>query len=312
MYKKICLVLCCFSLLVLLILTGCEPGTRVKGVRERNELKSEPQIIVELVSDQGKSLGLEEYITGVVAGEMKPDWPENAYAAQAIIARTFALKYMSDNKTNRISGSYQFAQEYKPENISSEIQEAVQKTRGEVLVYKDEYINAWFHASAAGQTTSAEVGLGYEEDDPPYIISVKSPDEEAPVDIKNWEVTFSNSEIIQALQELGYSMDSFTNIEIVDQDQTGRVISFKFIGGRDSITIKASEFRNALDPKKLKSTKISGLKRTDKGFVFTGSGFGHGVGMSQWGAYKMAIEEKSPEEIVSHYYKDVEIVKEYN
>ncbi|NLM98288.1 MAG: SpoIID/LytB domain-containing protein [Halanaerobiaceae bacterium] len=312
MCKKPGPVLCLFCLLLVLIMAGCESGTGGKAVRRRNVLKDEPQIIVELANNQEKKLGLEEYITGVVAGEMKPDWPENAYAAQTIIARTFALKYLSDNKTNRISGSYQFAQEYRPEKITPEIREAVKKTRGEVIVYKDEYINAWFHASAGGQTTSAKVGLGFEKEEPPYIISVKSPDEEAPADIKNWEVIFADSEIIRALQELGYSIDSLSNIEIVDKDQTGRVVSFMITGGDDSITVKASEFRNALDPQKLKSTKISGLKRTAGGFAFKGSGYGHGVGMSQWGAYKMAREKKSPEEIVSHYYKDVEIVKEYD
>lgn len=63
-----------------------------------------------------------------------------------------------------------------------------QKDQGEVIVYKDEYINAWFHASAGGQTTSAKVGLAYQEEEPPYIISVKSPDDQAPEDVKSWEV----------------------------------------------------------------------------------------------------------------------------
>lgn len=67
---------------------------------------------------------------------MKPDWPENAYAAQTIIARTFALKYLSDNKTNRISGSYQFAQEYRPEKITPEIREAVKKQEVRLLSIK--------------------------------------------------------------------------------------------------------------------------------------------------------------------------------
>ena len=119
-------------------------------------IKGRTRITVKLQDGQ-EEMGLEEYITGVVAGEMEANWPENAYAAQAIIARTFALKHLSDNDTNIISGSYQFAQEYKPEKVTEEIEKAVKKTRGEVIVYKDEYINAWFHASAGGQTTSAKV-----------------------------------------------------------------------------------------------------------------------------------------------------------
>lgn len=300
-------------LFISLFIVGCEQeGTRVKGVRKRNKLEGEPELIVELVDGQEKNLGLEEYITGVVAGEMKADWPENAYAAQAIIARTFALKHMSDNNTNRISGSYQFAQEYKPENISSEIEEAVQKTRGEVVVYNDDYINAWFHSSAAGQTTSAKVGLAYEKNEPPYVVSVDSPDDQAPDDVQNWEAVFSNSEITNTLAEMGNNIVSLNNIEIVDKDDTGRVIHFKFTGESGDITIKAANFRNELDSKRLKSIKISKFEMTDDGVVFAGSGFGHGVGMSQWGAYAMAKEGSTPEEIVSHYFKDVEIVKEYD
>ena len=257
-------------------------------------------------------MGLEEYITGVVAGEMKADWPENADAAQAIIARTFALKHMSDNDTNVISGSYQFAQEYQPEKITGEIEKAVKRTRGEVIVYEDEYINAWFHASAGGKTTSAKVGLAYQEEEPPYIVSVSSPDDQAPEDIKNWQVNFTVAEIVETLNKIGENVGSIRDIEIEKKDETGRAIDFKFSGTNGNATVEAAVFRNELDPRRLKSTMIKKLEKREDGFVFSGSGFGHGVGMSQWGAYALAKEGKSPEEIIEHYYRDIEIVKEYD
>ena len=117
-------------------------------------------------------MGLEEYITGVVAGEMKADWPENAYAAQAIITRTFALKHMSDNDKNVISGSYQFAQEYQPAKVTPEIEKAVERTRERVVVYEDEYINAWFHASAGGQTYICQGREAHQEEEHSLILSV--------------------------------------------------------------------------------------------------------------------------------------------
>lgn len=299
-------------ILASLLFTACDKQDTGRGIRKRDVLKAEPEITVKLQDGQERKMGLEEYITGVVAGEMEANWPENAYAAQAIIARTFALKHLSDNDTNIISGSYQFAQEYKPEKVTEEIEKAVKKTRGEVIVYKDEYINAWFHASAGGQTTSAKVGLAYQEEEPPYIISVKSPDDQAPEDVKSWEVVFTRVELEGALNKMGEKIGGLTAIEIGEKDKTGRAINLKFTGTGANTTVEAAVFRNELDPKRLKSTMIKKIEKREDGFAFSGSGFGHGVGMSQWGAYAFASEGKSPEEIIEHYYKDIEIVKEYD
>jgi stage II sporulation protein D len=307
--KYIYLVL--FVLITGLLISGCD-RTEVRGIRERNKLESEPEIIVQLPESGQRTMKFEEYITGVVAGEMKKDWPENAYGAQAIIARTFALKYMSDKGTNVISGSYQFAQEYKPENITERLREAVEKTRGEVAVYKDDYINGWFHSSAGGQTTSAKVGLAYQEAEPPYVKSVSSPDDQAPADIQNWTVTFSNTEITEALSKMGKNIGTVQEVEAVNRDNTGRIIDLRFTGSGGTATVKAANFRTELDPMKLKSTKISKIEKTGNGFSFTGSGFGHGVGMSQWGAYAMAKQGETPEEIVTYYFEGIEIVKEYD
>ena len=309
MFRKRCL----YTILIIIFalsLFACEQS-RLSGVRERNVLEAEPELLV--VLDTGEeTMMLEEYVVGVVAGEMKKDWPENAYAAQAIIARTFALKHMSEEGTNVISGSYQFAQEYKPENITEEVIAAVEKTRGEVLVHNDDYINAWFHASAGGQTTSAKVGLAYEEDEPPYIISVNSPDDQADDDVRNWTIQFSEQDISNALSALDQNIESIESITIADSDDTGRVIDFQIEGSEGLATVNAARFRTEIGSKDLKSTMISEVSEVEGGFSFNGSGFGHGVGMSQWGAYEFARQEKTPEEIALHYFGDVEIVKEYD
>lgn len=311
MYKRINVFILITFLSMTILLTACEQ-TRVKGVRERNKLEAEPEIVVKLSDGQNKSLKFEEYIIGVVAGEMKANWPVNAYGAQAIIARTFALKYMDENKTNIISGSYEFAQEYKPENITPELKEAVEQTRGEVAVYKDDYIKGWFHSNAGGQTTSAKVGLAFENDEPPYVKSVKSPDNQAPADIQNWTVIFTSAEILETLGKMGENVGTLNSVEVDSKDGTGRIIDLKFAGSSGNAKVKMASFRKELDPKRLKSTKISKISKVAKGYSFTGSGFGHGVGMSQWGAYALAKDGKSPEEIVNYYFKDIEIVKEYD
>lgn len=296
-----------------IIFVGCT-RPKERETEERGQLEEEPDVVV--VNDatgEQKEMKLEEYIAAVVAAEMKSDWPENAYAAQAIIARTFAMEFMERKKTNQISSSFEEAQAFKPEDVTDTIKRAVEKTRGEIALYQGEYIRAWFHSSAAGQTTTAKAGLAFEKDEPPYIVSVKSPDEQAPADIKSWSVTFENRSLVDALvQVAGVQAHQITNIKIVEKDKTGRAtkLEFKYDGGQK--TISAPKYRNALDPIKLKSTVIKEILKNDKGFTFKGSGFGHGVGMSQWGAHKMAEDGKKPEDIIKYYFRGIEIKKMYN
>lgn len=279
--------------------------------QQQQEVEKIDEPTIEVVTENGetKSLNMEEYVAGVVAGEMKPDWPQNAYGAQAIIARTFALKLLKDEGTNQISGEHEKAQAYRPQNITDEIRQAVEKTRGEVVTHKGEYIKGWFHSSAAGQTTSAKVGLAYDKPEPEYITSVESPDQHAPDDVKSWTATFPQSAIAAAVKDVsGKEVEGIDNITVADKDNTGRAVELNLGGTK----IKAAKFRNAIGPDKLKSTLIESIEQSDNGFIFKGSGYGHGVGMSQWGAYALAKDGKSPEDIIKHYFKDIEIIKKWN
>ena len=309
--KKSILILLMLIICTSLFLTACDQMGQVKGVKERGEIEEEPEIIVKDETGNEQKYKLEEYITGVVAGEMPADWPENAYGAQAILARTFALKYMEENDTKVISDSFREAQQYDPEKITKEIEEAVKKTRGEVVLYNEQYIKGWFHSSAGGFTTTAKVGLAYEEEEPPYVKSVKSPDEKAPEDVKEWKVRFNNEELQSALTKMGKDIGQLKKIEIKNKDNTGRAIEFVFSGSNRNATVKAANFRKELDPQKLKSIKIEDIKKVDNGYEIKGSGYGHGVGLSQWGAYSLALDKKNAEEIIDHYYKNIEIIKLY-
>ncbi len=296
-------------LILTILLTAC--GQHQADTQQQKKFESEPEITVELADGNSEKIRLEEYVAGVVAGEMKADWPENAYAAQAILARTFALKYMEENQTRSISSSYAETQQYKPENISEVINNAVKKTRGQVVFHDDQYIKGWFHASAGGETTTARVGLAYEKEEPPYVKSTESPDNEAPEDVKNWKIEFSLQEINVALAEEGLNTGEINNIKISEKDNSGRAVDIVISGSKDEEKIKAANFRKALGSKKLKSTKINKLEKTSRGFYFEGNGYGHGVGLSQWGAYALAKDKKSVEEIIKYYYKNIEIKEVY-
>ena len=306
--SKICLI----TFTILLLFAGCEQLSQPEEMRELDRYDQEPEIEVVMEGGETATMSFEEYIQGVVAGEMKPDWPLEAYGAQAILARSFALRYMEDNNTRMISGAHQFAQEYNPDEINEQIVEGVSLSRGEAIVNDDRFIHGWFHASAGGETTTAQVGIGYERPEPPYTKTVQSPDQEAPEDVQNWEVSFSSTAIQDAVSELGYEVGTVEEVEIINTDRTGRVISFRIKGSQDTAEIHGADFRNELGSQELKSTMISDIDKREDELIFSGSGYGHGVGMSQWGAYSLANEGKTPEEIVEFYFENIELVKVYD
>lgn len=113
---------------------------------------------------------LENYVKGVLAGEMKNDWPLEALKAQAILARTFVLKFVQEKESQYpgadISTDIEEAQAYDASAVNERIQQAVEETRGLVLSCEGELPYAWFHAHSGGMTEYARAGLGWEKDEP--------------------------------------------------------------------------------------------------------------------------------------------------
>lgn len=253
----------------------------------------------------------EDYLVGVLAGEMSNDFPEEALAAQAILARTFVMEFVTEKGQSKYEGAHvstdiEEAQAWNAQEVNERIIEAVAKTRGQVMVHDNKYVKAWFHAHAGGQTASAKEGLGYEEEEPAYIKVVESPDSpQAPEEDSKWTASFSKAEISKAAEEIGQTIGDFDTIEIGERGPSGRASQLK-IGDK---TLPAPALRIALDSKKMKSTKLEDIRLEGDRVTMSGRGYGHGVGMSQWGAHKMAEEGKSAQEIIKHYFKDVEIVK---
>lgn len=256
-----------------------------------------------------QDMDIESYVQGVLAGEMRNDWPMEAMKAQAILARTFVLKFVGE-KDSKYSGAdistdISEAQAYDESAINERVVRAVNETRGQVLSYNGELPYAWFHAHAGGKTELATAALEYEGDEPGYTQSVESPDsDKAPTTVKKWTARFSAKELGQAAAKTGVDTGDAQTVEIGEKGASGRAVTLKI----NDMNVSAPALRIALDSTKMKSTLLSEVKIEDGEAVFTGSGYGHGVGMSQWGAYGMADEGKSAEEIVTHYFKNVEVV----
>ena len=247
---------------------------------------------------------------GVVAGEMKNDWPLEALKAQAILARTFTLKFCQD-KTSKYEGAdistdVTEAQAYAASDVNARVRQAVNETRGQAMASQGEYPYAWFHAHAGGMTELPSVALDYDKDDPEYLKPVRSRESgKAPKDVRHWTASFTRAQVKKACTDAGVKLDELNSIEIGEKGTSGRAKTLLVNG----ISVSAPTFRIQIGANALKSTMIDSIVVVGDNIVFKGRGFGHGVGMSQWGAYAMAESGKTAEEIIHHYFSGVSIVK---
>ena len=313
------------------LLTSCAAGanesesiqprqTQQKAQLEKLETNEQgvPVLKVYVVSDEKvERMDAETYVQGVLAGEMKNDWPLEALKAQAILARTFVLKFVQEKESHYegadISTDIEEAQAYDATGINDRIRRAVAETEGMVLYSHDQLPYAWFHAHSGGMTELARAGLGWEKEEPPYTTVAQgnepetAQDAQALTDAQAWQARFSFEEFQAACARQGVEtpVSAATRITVDQRGDSGRAVSIR-VGEHP---VQAAELRLALGSTKMRSTLLTSLKTDADGILMAGKGYGHGVGMSQWGAYGMAQEGKSAEEIVMHYFQEVTLAR---
>lgn len=263
---------------------------------------------------------LENYVEGVLAGEMKNDWPLEALKAQAILARTFVLKFVQEKESQYqgadISTDIEEAQAYDASAVNERIQQAVEETRGLVLSCEGELPYAWFHAHSGGMTEYARAGLGWEKGEPAYTQPSRGTEPEQLSDAKEnqqlqaaaeWKADFTFAEWTAACQKQGVQVEPHagSQLQISQRGESGRAVTLEI----DGQSVNATDLRLALGSTKMRSTLLTSLKIENGKVHMAGKGYGHGVGMSQWGAYGMAQEGKSAEQIIKHYFQKVEIAQ---
>ena len=225
--------------------------------------------------------------------------------------RTFVLKFISEKESKypgaQISTDISEAQAYAPGDVNDRVRKAVNDTRGLVLSANGELPYAWFHAHSGGVTELPVEGLSYEGGNPSYTQIVDSPDSDsAPTSVKHWEATFTAEEVAAAARATGVGIgDALNSIQMGKKSDSGRTVTF-LINGRE---VSAPNLRVNLDSTRLKSTLLDQVTLENGKVTFKGRGYGHGVGMSQWGAYELAGEGRSAEEIVAYYFKDVAVAR---
>ncbi|MFZ5612556.1 stage II sporulation protein SpoIID [Desulforamulus profundi] len=312
---------CCLSVLTLLLLVtflalGCQLARKPAAPGPR-QYKEEPTISL-FVNETGekKQIKLEEYVTGVVAAEMEPAWPVNALAAQAILARTFTMENIEAGRVKKLHGtdvstSVEESQAYDPSRITDNVRQAVQKTRGEVITHNGRYIKAWFSASNGGRTASAAEGLAYHKTPTPYIKA--NANDPASVqntlpEIRQWTATIPGTKVREAVKSIsGQDPGPLTSAAIAKKGPSGRTVQMKI----NNAVVGGPAFRLAAGSTEIRSMFLTNVSVQGGNLVLTGKGFGHGVGMSQWGAKNMAENGTSPEDIIRFYFKDINIEKLY-
>ena len=287
------------------------PGRAASDLVPQRLARNEAGVpVLSVYNTQSKTiekLSVEDYLPAVLAGEMAGDWPLEALKAQAILARTFVLQFVSKKESMYpgadISTDIKEAQAYDAAGVNARIRDAVKQTRGLVLNAGGELPYAWFHAHSGGLTARAKEGLDYEKAEPGYTQCVKGMEnDEAPAEAANWTATFTAAEVLAAAKEAGAgSIAELTGISMGQRGESGRATTL-MISGKE---VSAPAFRIAIGSTKMRSCLLESLKVENGQVIMKGKGYGHGVGMSQWGAYAMAKAGKTAEEIVMHYFTGV-------
>ncbi len=256
-------------------------------------------------------MDIENYLLGVVAGEMKNDWPLEALKAQAILARTFVLKFCTEKESKYegadVSTDIEEAQAFDATAVNERVEQAVKETEGLVLSHRGELPYAWFHAHSGGMTATAKTGLNYEKAEPSYTkVTGGLESDKAPEDAKAWKATFGESAFLAAVKECGVkNVKKLESVQVGDRGLSGRAKTI-LVNGE---SVPAANLRIALGSTKMRSTLLTKLNFEGGKVTMEGKGYGHGVGMPQWGAYGMAEDGKTAEEIVTYYFQDVTVEK---
>jgi stage II sporulation protein D len=235
---------------------------------------------------------LEDYLLGVVPGEVPRSFPAEVLRAQAILARTFALyrlnpKALYDLCDDERCQVYLGYRAETPEHSA-----AVQATRGLIVSYGQQPITAVYHADSGGYTAaSAEVWGG----SVPYLIARPDPYSQSPKGV--WGFTLSPQAVARQLVAQGLLVGEVQGLEIVQYTESGRVARLRVRGNLKSTDLIGPQATRFLRGLGLPSTRI-----TLNGWDVTGFGVGHGVGMSQWGARGFALQGWDFRQILGYYY----------
>ncbi len=262
---------------------------------------AEPEFLVRVQREGGSvvRVPLERYVASVVASETYADWPRAALRAQAVVARTYALYERARNAERSADvESTVISQRFGVAEVAESVRLSTLATRGEYLVHGNRPILAAFHAAGGGRTAASEEVWG---EALPYLRSVDSPDHEAPDFF--WSYEIASVDFFDALRSSGVDTPDGP-VEVTRRSESGRVLILR----AGQAVLSGRDVRDLLGGRALRSTLFD--VRSEAGTLrFLGSGSGHGVGLSQWGARELARRGRTYRQILAHYYPGTSLRK---
>ncbi len=264
------------------------------------EIVDKDKVITVSIDNKVQEMDFEQYIMGVVYGEMYARFDIEALKAQAVTARTYAYNKIINGgcKNSDMCDDINHCQAYKEVDKEhyDKIKQAVYDTKGEIITFNDEPIIALFHSTSGGKT---EDNVNVFGSDLPYLKSVESKNEE---DAKNYTSTktFSTNEIKNKIQK-AYGKTSGESITVESRYDSGRVEKVNVFG----MSLSGKQLRETLG---LYSANFE-VEKSGDSYTFYVKGYGHGVGLSQVGANAMAQRGSDYKDIIKHYYTGVDIQK---
>lgn len=271
-------------------------GITVRGMIQLHPVVGKIQVV--------NVLKMNEYLYGVLPSEIMSGWPEEVLKAQAVAARTYAYYHlMKNNSTYFDLDATNNFQVYKGKAVETEAtNKAVDATSGIIMTYNNKPILAYFHSTCGGKTTDDK--YVWQGEDLPYLTSVVCPY------CKNspnysWQVELTLNEIYEALVKRYKAVGKIKAITLGREDTRVTVVKIEHDNG--IIRMSGNDFRLMFDAKKIKSLYFE-ARQTRTGLILTGHGWGHGVGMCQWGAKEMAQQGMRFDWILTFYYRGIRIM----
>ncbi|HOB11900.1 MAG TPA: stage II sporulation protein D [Syntrophomonadaceae bacterium] len=278
----------------------------IRGCQAPLITDSPPVKVYRSKTQQIEQLSLEQYVLGTVAAEMPASFELEALKAQAVCARTYALRKLVDGKNyprgaelsddittcQAFVNAEEFAELHPQHNeqLWDKIQQAVDETRGEVILYENQLIDALYHSTCGGQTASALEAYGR---DVAYLQSVECG--------YCQQSRRYRTEQYFTWQQVADLAGEGKSIQVLAAAPSGRIQKIKV----NHKVMSGSEFRRIFD---LPSTWCT-ISSDREGINITSRGYGHGMGLCQYGAQGMALQGKNYRQILSHYYQDTQLYK---
>ena len=291
-------------------------GIRIETAGDRDLRLNQSQFrgVVDILKDKSGTMfavnriGIEDYLYGVLPHEVAFWWPTEALKAQSVAARTYALYQAQVSRAAEFDVKSGTSSQVYGGTAKERFRtnRAVDETRGQVLTYQGKLFPAYFHATCAGMTAAAKEL--WKIDLPPLAGGVKcgycrlSPH-------YSWETTIPLSEIEEKMSKYGRPAGQILKIEIISLTPSGRVGSLRIMGTSQEVAIAAKDFRVWIGGDRIRSTHFT-VVISDDAVEFRGKGWGHGVGLCQWGTFGQALFGRPYDKILEFYYPGSKIVSD--